>query len=182
MSEWGKAQGVGPIKRGPFPWPRKSGPFEVTLRFEWVEGRWECVSVHLDAIDAADRKPATITSSLLRKLPLRRFIGQLVTFKAALTTEEDGITYRFERDYTAIGPKGGRPPTHGLDHFVEVAQVYREAYGENRTPTRAVAKHFRVTPSAAAKWVARCRELGLLPKTSRGKARAVGPRKKGTKA
>jgi hypothetical protein len=181
MSEWGQARGIGPIERGPFPWPRKSGPYEVTLRFEWIDGRWECVSIHLDAIDAAGRKPSTITSSLLRQLPLRRFISQVVTFKQAWTLEDvDGTTYTVERDYTALGPKGGRPPKYGPEHFVEVARVYREAYGERRRPTRAVAKHFKTTPAAAAKWVARCRSLRLLPKTSRGKA-SVEPRRKGRK-
>ena len=53
-------------------------------------------------------------------------------------------------------------------------RVYGKAYSKNKTPTRAVARHFRVTESAAAKWVAKCRnDLGLLPKTTRGRAKVV---------
>ena len=72
----------------------------------------------------------------------------------------------------ASKPTGrGRPPKYGPEHFEEVARVYRGAFARNRTPTRDVARHFDVTESAAAKWVTRCREMGLLPTTTRGKAR-----------
>lgn len=69
--------------------------------------------------------------------------------------------------------KGGRPPQYPMEHWREVARVYREAYANNRTPTRAVARHWEKQQSTAAKWVARCREMGLLPATSKGKARSV---------
>jgi transposase len=43
-----------------------------------------------------------------------------------------------------------------------------------------VAAHFRVSETAAAKWVAKARKLGLLLPTTRGKARAVEPAKRTT--
>jgi hypothetical protein len=60
----------------------------------------------------------------------------------------------------------------GGDHYLEVAQVYAQAVQEGRSPTKAVADHFHVEKSSAAKKVARARERGFLPKTSRGR---VGP-------
>jgi transposase len=47
----------------------------------------------------------------------------------------------------------------------------RNAYRKGDNPTQTVANRFHVSKSTAAKWVHRCREeLGLLPKTSRGRA------------
>ena len=180
MSEWGKAQGVGPSKAGPIRWPKPSGPYEVTLHFEWLDGRWECAGVDVRAIDATGIKPEIVTASLLRSLPLARLIDKhLVTFKTGLTFQDsDGSVYTIETgDYTAKPRRGGRPAKYGVEHYVKVARIYREAYARNRTPTRAVAARFKVSETAAAKWVAKCRtpELGLLPPTTRGKARAVGP-------
>jgi transposase len=45
--------------------------------------------------------------------------------------------------------------------------VYRAAQLGGK-PTLAVEEHFVVSKSTAAKWVARCRRLGLLPPTLRG--------------
>jgi hypothetical protein len=59
----------------------------------------------------------------------------------------------------------GRPRQYGPDHFAEVAQVYSEADTAGLPPTRTVAERFNVSRSAAAKWVARARRAGLLPKT-----------------
>jgi hypothetical protein len=36
-------------------------------------------------------------------------------------------------------------------HFVEAARIYREAFSSTRTPRQAVAEHFKVSSSAAAK-------------------------------
>lgn len=70
---------------------------------------------------------------------------------------------------------GGRPPTYDATHFAQVAEVYIEAARAGQHPTAAVREHFTVSRSAAAKWVARCRDMGLLPPTERGKPRAVDP-------
>lgn len=61
-----------------------------------------------------------------------------------------------------------RTATYGSKHFAEVATVYREALAESNAPTMAVAKHFDTTKSAAAKWVARARAMGLLPPARKG--------------
>lgn len=63
-------------------------------------------------------------------------------------------------------PKGrkGHPP----GHWIEVAAVYTKAYKRQQAPTKAVADHFGVSKSTAAKYVAKARHLGLLPETKRG--------------
>lgn len=60
----------------------------------------------------------------------------------------------------------------GDDHYREVADVYAVALQEGRNPTAAVTEHFTVSKSAAAKKVARAREAGFLPPTTKGR---VGP-------
>jgi transposase len=61
---------------------------------------------------------------------------------------------------------------HPPEHYAEVAEVYRTAYRLQQSPTQAVADQFKVEKSTAAKYVARARERGLLPQTSRGKPSA----------
>lgn len=66
-------------------------------------------------------------------------------------------------------PRGvGRRPEYGPDHWAEVAAVYLAAYERGEHPTKAVREHFHRSASAAAKWVARCREAGLLEPTRPG--------------
>ena len=73
--------------------------------------------------------------------------------------------------------KPGRPALYGPAHFVEVAAVYTGAHVEGKHPTKAVADHFHVARSTAAKWVARCRspKLGLLGDTVKRKAGGIMP-------
>ncbi len=82
-------------------------------------------------------------------------------------------------------PGGGRPPLYDVDHWVKVAEVYRAAVQDgSRTPTKVVREHFvGVTKDQAAKWVARCRDLKLLPAApGPGRAGMKRPREKeGTK-
>lgn len=69
-------------------------------------------------------------------------------------------------------PAGGAYP-RVRDDLAEVASVYREALerGE-RGPTTTVAEALGLTIDQAAKRVAACRRVGLLPRTSSGRARA----------
>jgi len=50
--------------------------------------------------------------------------------------------------------------------------VYRQAHRLRQHPTKAVAEEWIVSKYTAAKWVAKCRELGLLPPTQRGRPSA----------
>lgn len=64
-------------------------------------------------------------------------------------------------------PRGSRDL--GDSHYRDVAATYREAVKAGAAPTAAVAERFTLSKSAAAKQVARARERGFLPKTSRGR-------------
>lgn len=56
--------------------------------------------------------------------------------------------------------------------YEEVTRVYREAWRAEDNPTQAVAAHFTLTASAAAKRVMRARQAGLPPATRKGKGGA----------
>lgn len=171
-------------------WPdRMWGPYEVGLTFALVDGRVECVGVDVrsfqqlpnerDPHDLYGRPPFPITTSALRSLRLGELINEVRDEMEEHPPERYGPRGEVPpeqlvevRERWRTG-KGGRPPTYPLEHWVEVARVYNEANMAHRTPTRAVRRRFGISATAAAKWVARCRALGLLPPTSRGKARGT---------
>lgn len=68
---------------------------------------------------------------------------------------------------SASKPPSGRDL--GDDHYRSVAETYAQAVKTGHPPTAAVAERFTISKSAAAKQVARARERGFLPKTSRGR-------------
>src|SRR5207245_2076856 len=73
---------------------------------------------------------------------------------------------------TAASGKG-RPRQYPDDHLVRVASIYRQAWEAHRPPTKAVAENLHLSHSAAAKWVAKAREAGLLAPTERGRAGGI---------
>jgi hypothetical protein len=135
------------------------------------------------------REPEAIKSSAVREIPLATVIDdvrrevvklyEVASERLDSFHERDGeprskayaeelrsLAAKFE---PTAGESGrGRPRQYGAEHFIEVARVYAEAWRKNRPPTTAVAKHFNVSPSAAAKQVARARDLGLLGETKKG--------------
>jgi hypothetical protein len=162
-------------------WPDpKRGPWEITVYWGGVNGRWEPVGAQILALDL---QPITAVSLRgLRWGQITEMARPIVDVVFGSTwTDIDGSTYHTERRVVYDPPRRGRPPKYGPQHFGEVARIYREAWGSrNRTPTTAVKNYFKVSHTTAAKWVARCREMDppLLPKNpGRGKALAVEPTK-----
>jgi hypothetical protein len=158
----------------PIRWRGKDGFYDVTLRFAPIEGRMECVGIDVQPVPG----PRTLTAVALHSLPLGKLIEKRRKEAGDVVVTVDtvgAIAWVGQPVVVTVTRRGGRPPKYGPEHWQEVARIYREAYehSKNRTPTRAVARHFRVSDTAAAKWVAKCRHLGLLPKTTRGKPRAV---------
>lgn len=169
----------------------------VVVRFGHVAGRLECIAMDVLGDPDADAQ-APLTSLALRQLPLGGFIeearqgyrealemaAQLDSSAGAwnpdLSQQERDELVAMSRSDTeerlrlageaATDRPRGRPRAYGEDHFVEVAHVYKEAWGNGSRPTAAVAAHFGVSHSAAAKWVSRARGLNLLPPTSKGRA------------
>jgi hypothetical protein len=94
---------------------------------------------------------------------------------AELAESDDSRDELVERARIYAADKRGGRGRKGLpvEHYEEVARVYREEYAtaeERPTPTKAVRKHFSIGKSSAAKKVARARELGLLGPARPGRA------------
>jgi hypothetical protein len=69
--------------------------------------------------------------------------------------------------------KVGRPPVSDSE-LHRVARIYVEAYRNHTPPAKAVAQALGLSPSAAAKRVARCRAAGFLGPAEQGKASVGG--------
>lgn len=172
-----------------------AGTYVVTLDFAEVGGRLECVRFEIGAdVDEPNAPdPAPLTASVLRGVPLGELIDQTLfehTKRLRRWAREAGPTgreARHLRDRVAaaegsLGRAPGRPPEYSDDHFKLVADAYTRAWKINRPPRQAVATQWQVSPSTAAKWVARARKMGFLPPTKRGRPRGGQPPVERTKA
>lgn len=132
------------------------------------------------ALDSIDLDAVTAVTATALRLPLQAIISeeaqhaQVVAdfarrnrhrLKARTVRSADAARRAWEQ-----GPRIGRPPMYGAEHWERVAGVYLEAARApgRATPTSAVRDTFAVGKSTAAKWVAKCRGLGLIPPTTRG--------------
>lgn len=115
-----------------------------------------------------------ITGKLLRSLPLGQFIEATHSQYEQLLDLPSWREWPDAAADRAAMADGRRTGTRDLGdaHYGEVARIYREAVKRRESPTKAVAEAFTISKSTAAKQVARARERGLLPPTSRG---IVGP-------
>lgn len=162
--------------------------WEWTLEWDVLDGRVECVGFRLRAIpfgrspgprpQLAPGQVRPLTASVLRQFPLGSTVANargrqqkmLKRLRRAAPGHEKAIDARLAEWERQRSVRPGRKG-YGADHYSKVAEIYREAAALGNAPTRAVAEHFVVSKSAAAKWVARARGIGLLPPTQRGKAR-----------
>lgn len=178
-------------------WPDpEKGPYLVGVTLEAINERLEIVGVEfwgrepdetVWSNEPPDGEAHPITSTAIR-LPLERIatealkrLRQDVEVEwnyAGLGEQPDAMNEWRQRVNTNLGKlKGtkptGRPPEYGEEHFAAVAAEYNAAFAAHLNPTGAVAEKFNVSKSAAAKWVHRCRVMGLLPPTSRGRSAAT---------
>lgn len=179
-----------------FGWPDEGkGPYRLALHFAVVEGRLECVGLEVGhrsearmefGPDSFALKP--ITSTLLRDIRLGELVERYIqdpNFEWRLEHDAAATEYlpEFEEIMTRasqvletlVSAKQKKPrgrPALPPEHYVDVARIYTEAYQRGLKPTKAVQEELSVSKSTAAKWVSRCRELGLLPLTRRGKPSA----------
>ena len=171
-----------------FGWPDPiTGPWQCTFYFAELDGRHDCVGVDFRSFitkRGAEGEPtahvvqdelAVVTTAAWRGFPVQRMIAEARTqldefigLKAGLEDDPELA----ERIRAVSKGLRGRRARYGKEHFESVAHVYKTAYAASESPTQAVATVFHVSHSAAAKWVAKCRELHLLPPTSRGRAAA----------
>ena len=120
------------------------------------------------------------TTSVLRDLPFATIVADLRREKAegdigfydwlegqpGFDSEADRAELLRLKSAAAAEMAAPRRETGWLS---EVAAVYRLAWEDGRPPTEAVADHFQITHSAAAKRVSRARQAGFLPPTTRGR-------------
>jgi len=181
------------------PWPDPlRGPW--LIRFHWgeVNGRAECIGLDVRSFRAKE-------GDLESPRPLRRGGSfEVVTTTLLRSLRADGLISDNRNDFKDLAAwargrqesqakvrrvaaqalqsleqprRRGRPPKYTAEHYAEVANVYANA-AENRTPRRAVARHFDVTEATAAHWVRKARELGFLGKSAgRGRVGDVTPTK-----
>jgi hypothetical protein len=161
--------------------------FSISFRFQDIRGRLECVGVEVS------RSNHPITTSFMRshrwselieakkRINLRR--ARRWASRKGLPTSRLPVEAELTREAVKMisaweASVGGRPRQYGPDHWAQVVTIYSDAYGAGLPPTKAVADTFQVSRSTAAKWVARARRDGLLPKTkprvARGRKRTTG--------
>lgn len=149
------------------------------------DGRRSCRAITFEA-DADDDAGITIES--LHDLPVAKLLLNLVAAVARVevTTEE----WMASPTKLAIPLQLAPPDVQARAQsqlqrrrrrisrqlLEEVASVYRAAV-ETGAPTMAVADHFSVSTSTAAKWVSRAREQELLGKTTPGRSGENKPKK-----
>lgn len=163
------------------------GNWSLGMRFVVDELGLRVIAMKLSPLAGESPSPS-VTSSLLRSVHLgrlieeerRRHVGRsryLATHVVG-STDTSALYERMAGAFDEMAPRPGRPVTLTPEHFARVARVYSAAVASGK-PTQAVARKWRVPETTAAKWVERCRsdELGLLPKTERGRmAGAVAQR------
>ena len=166
-------------------WPDpQTGPWLITVTWADFEGRLEPVSLEIrgyredgqawpPVLPLRDQGPAILATTTLREIPFATIVADLRRQRAAqhadfidfLAAQPEYQTEADQASLRRLRSSGTRRPAA----LAEVAEVYRHAWRDGRPPTRAVAEHFVISQSAAAKRVARARQAGYLPLTTQGK-------------
>jgi hypothetical protein len=174
------------------PWPDgQGGEFALTVELVLLEGRWECVELRVGFAEGV--RPRGLQTADLRALGMPAIAAaayqqcrdeldeaaakELATRRPAPSSR---LEYRKQllaqrRRQEALrgeGPRRAGRPRLSMAHLEEVAEVYAQAYAEQRPPRKAVAAYFKISPTAAASRIARARQAGLLGLSGRGKAGA----------
>lgn len=164
--------------RGQFGWPDEAtGPWWVRVHVDLSTGIPRCVGLDIrsftgepgDVTQPVRPTPAglrEVTTSLLRGVSVPHLLAVAVQNLPKLYEQADAEEPELMERQAVYAQAARR---YDLDHFKEVAKTYTDAVIGGH-PTRDVAERFGLSRSAAAKHVARCRELGLLGPTRPGMA------------
>jgi len=185
--------------------PTAERPWVLRLTYGIVDGSPGVVAVEMYAADPAEiaevvdewpklreyqvpHKAQSITAVGIR-LPLGRYLREYMARRRRLdrimadahprAQVPPGLRREAQRRLRALDASvntraPGRPALYGAEHYRKVAEVYSKGLP---TGTLAVANELHASKSAAGKWVARARELGLLPPTVKGKAAGWQPKR-----
>lgn len=111
-----------------------------------------------------------ITADDLHSIPVRRLAAAAVAAELVFP-EDDALPdtgptevdwSRFNQPEKPERRRAGRPPTHGPEHFAQVAELARQARASGQSARRAIAERWTVGQPTADKWMRQARELGLL--------------------
>lgn len=182
-----------PVKPKAYRWPDPDrGPYSLRLSTTLVEGRPQIVGVELwgddpgryaggDSIPVPE--PETAVTSVAVRLPLGALLARVLSdyshvsdliAKSPNASDELRASVGEHQAVVDSSPiRRGRSPLYGVPHYTRVARIYADAMAGGNPPTLAVAEWANVHKSTAANWVARARDLGLLPPTTRGRAAVV---------
>jgi len=181
---------------GPEPallWPDEhTGPWLIQVMWAPVNGRREPVGLEIRScrgrddpwppeLPACDQSPPVLTTTVLRKLPFATIVADLrrenaegdIGFYDSLEGQPGFDRATLQRLKAAAAAEMAAPRRE-TGQLSEVAAVYRQAWEDGRSPTQAVADHFSISQSAAAKRVSRARQVGYLPLTTRGRPGIAG--------
>lgn len=136
-------------------------PFDITMKVELVEGRYECTSLTCTQKEGGE----PVTTNGIRAVPIGRIIASGLA----------GRIMKWKPNPHAEGESVGAPVGSGDDELVRIAGVYRMAYACGLPPTGAVAEYLEVSQSVAGNRVMKARKAGLLDPTVKGRAQAGGP-------
>lgn len=109
-----------------------------------------------------------ITAEDLRGIPVTRLAAAAVPF---VHPADDQVPRadpgefdwsRFAKPEKPERKAAGRPPTHGPEHYAEVAEIARQARANKESARHAIAARWTVAQSTADKWMRHARALGLL--------------------
>ncbi len=178
------APGSEPVLLWPDP---RQGPWLLRLMWAPVRGRIECVGMEIRGyretgegwppeLPSWDEDPPILQTSILRDMPLHSIVSdmrremaeQSEGFVAWLAAQPEFATPEDQEGLRQLTASWREPPG-SVSGLAEVARVYDEAWRAGKPPTKAVAEHFVISDSAAAKRVSRARVAGLLPETTRGR-------------
>ena len=87
------------------------------------------------------------------------------------------VNRELDDDLKAVPPRRRGRPAISTEILQEAARVYSGAYEKGEPPTQAVREHFNLKRANAARYVWLCRQKGLLPPTTQGRASGLQPRK-----
>jgi hypothetical protein len=146
---------------------------EWAYQLAWgtVEGRLECVGIELTS-QGQTLTVSRLTAELLRRFPLGRLIDEGRRQQDWWMPQEQELFRQLLRKAEEAGGSGRLTPRH----LAEVAMVYTKAHLAGEPPTKAVQEWWKWGPvpyGTAARWVTRCRQLGLLEPTEKGRGGGV---------
>ncbi len=127
-------------------------PYQVNFYVELEDGRYVCRSI--ECLQRMDWDPPgpPVTSATMRELPIGRLMADALAAQVGQLRHESEVI-----DETS-------------DELLRVAAAYRSAYAIGLPPTKHVAEKLGIPGSTATKKVMRAREVGLLGRTTPGKA------------